>query len=81
MAPSSPPLVSAPVHQHFFNVRLDMTVDGTANSVYEVRPRPTTRGPANPYGNAFHAEERLLRTELEARRERRPAARPLLARS
>src|SRR4029077_11619329 len=31
------PLVSAPVHQHFFNVRLDMTVDGDRNSVYEVQ--------------------------------------------
>ena len=61
------PLVSAPVHQHFFNVRLDMTVDGDRNSVYEVQSVADPPGPANPYGNAFHAEERLLGTELEAR--------------
>ena len=71
------PLVSAPVHQHFFNVRLDMTVDGDRNSVYEVQSVADAPGPANPYGNAFHAEERLLRTELEARR----SIDPLQARS
>ena len=71
------PLVSAPVHQHFFNVRLDMTVDGERNSVYEVQSVADDPGPANPYGNAFHAEERLLRTELEARR----SIDPLQARS
>src|SRR5437763_3569058 len=30
------PQVYAPIHQHFFNVRLDMMVDGRENSVYEV---------------------------------------------
>ena len=71
------PLVSAPVHQHFFNMRLDMTVDGDSNSVYEVQTTADDPGPANPYDNAFHAEERLLRTELEARR----SIDPLRARS
>ncbi len=71
------PLVSAPVHQHFFNVRLDMRVDGERNSVYEVQTVADEPGPANPYGNAFHAEELLLRTELEARR----SIAPLKARS
>ena len=63
------PLVTAPVHQHFFNVRLDMTVDGDRNSVYEVQTVADEPGSANPHGNAFHAEERLLGTELEARRD------------
>ena len=45
-----PPTWRAPVHQHLFNMRLDMEVDGPANSVYEVEARrcrraPTTRGP------------------------------------
>jgi primary-amine oxidase len=71
------PLVSAPVHQHFFNVRLDMTVDGDRNSVYEVESVADQPGPANPHGNAFHAQERLLRTELEAR----SSTDPLRARS
>ena len=30
------PRVYGPIHQHFFNVRLDMMVDGLDNSVYEV---------------------------------------------
>src|SRR5215213_7503546 len=63
------PLVSAPVHQHFFNVRLDMTVDGEANSIAEVQTVADEPGPANPFGNAFHAEERVLRTESEAKRD------------
>lgn len=71
------PLVSAPVHQHFFNVRLDMTVDGERNSVHEVQTVADEPGPANPYGNAFHAEERVLRSEREARR----SIDPLRARS
>jgi len=71
------PLVSAPVHQHFFNVRLDMTVDGTENSVYEIETVADEPGPANPFDGAFHAEATLLRTELEARR----SVDPLAARS
>ena len=30
------PGLAAPYHQHLFNVRLDMEVDGTENAVYEV---------------------------------------------
>jgi primary-amine oxidase len=61
------------VHQHFFNVRLDMCVDGIRNSVVEVATETDELGPDNPHGNAFHAVERPLRTELEARREVAPA--------
>jgi Cu2+-containing amine oxidase len=38
-------------HQHFFNFRLDMDVDGAANSVVEQNVEPTQASPANPYGN------------------------------
>jgi primary-amine oxidase len=55
-------------HQHFFSVRLDMAVDGPANSVYEVETEPAPAGPHNPYGNAFRARRTLLRTESEAGR-------------
>jgi primary-amine oxidase len=34
------PQLYAPVHQHIFNVRLDMCVDGLQNSVYEVDIEP-----------------------------------------
>lgn len=62
------PQLNAPFHQHIFAARLDMSVDGEANSVYEVNTRPLPAGSANPYGNAFRAEETLLDRELAARR-------------
>ena len=51
-----------PIHQHFFNVRLDMMVDGPDNSVYEVNTVADPAGPENPHHNAFHAEATLLAT-------------------
>ncbi len=60
------PQLYAPNHQHFFNVRLDMTVDGPANSVYEVHTVAEPPGPENPHGNAFYAQSTLLTTEREA---------------
>jgi primary-amine oxidase len=53
-------------HQHFFNVRLDFDLDGERNSVYEVHTEPTPPGPENPYGNAFHVEQRLFEREGDA---------------
>jgi primary-amine oxidase len=61
------PLVYAPNHQHFFNVRLDFDLDGVANSVYRVDVLPDEPGPANPFGNAFAARPMLLETEKAAR--------------
>jgi primary-amine oxidase len=62
------PQVYAPIHQHFFNVRLDMMVDGLHNSVYEVDTVADGPGPQNPHHNAFHTESTLLRSEREAQR-------------
>jgi len=61
------PQLNAPIHQHIFNVRLDMAVDGQNNSVYEVDIVPED-DEANPYGNAFYAQSTLLPTELAAQR-------------
>src|SRR5262249_8931873 len=61
------PQVYAPNHQHFFNMRLDFDLDGTANSVYRVDVMPDEPGAANPFANAFSARPTLLRTEREAR--------------
>ena len=47
------PQVAAHIHQHFFSVRLDMSVDGLKNSVYEINTRAEPAGPDNPQGNAF----------------------------
>ncbi|MFB4166218.1 primary-amine oxidase [Alteribacillus sp. JSM 102045] len=62
------PQLLAPHHQHFFNMRLDMMVDGMNNSVYEVNTESDTVGPHNPYKNGFIAKSSLLKTESEARR-------------
>ncbi|MBV8606436.1 MAG: hypothetical protein JO034_03120, partial [Singulisphaera sp.] len=55
-------------HQHLFNFRLDLDVDGTANSVVELATEALPEGPENPDGNAFVMKETVLRSEREARR-------------
>jgi primary-amine oxidase len=62
------PGVYGPIHQHFFNARLDMMVDGPDNSVYEVNTVADPPGPGNPHHNAFHAEATLLASEARAQR-------------
>ena len=61
------PQLNAPIHQHIFNVRMDMSVDGQQNSVYEVDIVPEAEE-KNPYGNAFYAKSTLLPTEKAAQR-------------
>jgi primary-amine oxidase len=61
------PQLYAPNHQHFFNVRLDLDLDGTANSVYQVDVLPDEPGPQNPFENAFRARGKLLETEKQAK--------------
>jgi primary-amine oxidase len=63
------PNVAAPHHQHFFNFRLDMDVDGTSNRVMELNSVALPAGPRNPYGGGFTMEETPLRTEHEAQRQ------------
>ena len=58
----------APIHQHWFNMRLDFDVDGAENSVYEVDTETDPPGPDNPLGNGFRTRDRLLPTELAAQR-------------
>jgi primary-amine oxidase len=58
--------VNGMIHQHFFNVRLDLDVDGERNSVYEVHTEADPPGPANPHGNGFHAVKTLLADEADA---------------
>ena len=61
------PQVYAPNHQHFFNVRLDFDLDGTANSVQQVDVVADPPGEANSFANAFSAQPTLLKTEKQAR--------------
>jgi primary-amine oxidase len=62
------PGLGAPYHQHLFNARLDMMVDGLTNAVDEVEARRVPVGPDNPHGNAFtrHAT-RIARESMGAR--------------
>jgi primary-amine oxidase len=63
------PGLAAPVHQHLFSARLDMTVDGLANAVEEVDVSGRPIGPDNPYGNAIVQEvTRLTRESQSGRR-------------
>jgi primary-amine oxidase len=62
------PGLYAPNHQHFFNVRLDMCVDGERNSVYEVDSVALPPGLANPGANAWVTRPTLLARESEAQR-------------
>jgi primary-amine oxidase len=60
--------VAAPHHQHFFNFRLDLDVDGVNNTVVEQNTAAMPPGPKNPYHNAFVMKEAPLRREAEAQR-------------
>ena len=62
------PGLYAPHHQHFFNVRLDMSVDGDRNTVHEVESRALPPGDGNPLGNAWDTGTTPLRRESEAQR-------------
>jgi primary-amine oxidase len=72
-APLVAPQLAAPLHQHLFNVRLDMEVDGDANTVVESDVCASPHGPDNPWANAFETVETTLRSESEARRMVDPA--------
>jgi primary-amine oxidase len=61
------PQLYAPNHQHFFNVRLDMDLDGVANSVYQMDVVADPLGPNNPFENAFSAKAKLLEREADAK--------------
>lgn len=62
------PNVVAPNHQHFFNFRLDLDVDGTANKLWEVNNKAVDMGPENPMGNGFVMDVSQLKTEKESAR-------------
>ena len=67
------PGLAAPFHQHLFNARLDVEVDGPTNTVVEIESRPDPPGEGNPWLNAFSPHEEVLSHELGARRVVNPA--------
>jgi len=63
------PQTLAPNHQHFFNWRLDLDVDGERNQVFELNTSNAQRTLRDTVGEWFGMEQRSLRTETEARRD------------
>jgi primary-amine oxidase len=55
----------APFHQHFLVARLDLDVDGDANTVQMTESEALPLGPDNPHGLALVQRSTPLRTELE----------------
>src|SRR5882757_1176896 len=60
------PLLYAPNHQHFFNVRLDFGIDGARNTVQQLDVVADLLDDANPFENAFHFQATDLLTEKQA---------------
>lgn len=60
--------VVAPHHQHFFSFRLDLDVDGAANSVHEMNTRAGSAGRQNPALNQMIMEETALKSERRSAR-------------
>ncbi|CAF4341713.1 unnamed protein product, partial [Adineta steineri] len=62
------PGLYAPYHQHFFNMRLDLAIDGINNTAYmvDVEADPDDAD-YNKFHNAFHINKIRLDTEKQAR--------------
>ena len=58
----------APTHQHFFNLRLDLDVDGVENVVTEVDIRTPLDPSENRFGNAMMMDQWDIRSEREGLR-------------
>ncbi|HEY6892422.1 MAG TPA: primary-amine oxidase, partial [Solirubrobacter sp.] len=59
----------APFHQHFIVARLDLDVDGEANTVYMTESEALPIGPDNPEGLALVQRNVPLRTEAEGKQD------------
>ena len=66
------PQLYAPNHQHFFNVRLDFDLDGTANSVYQVDVLPDEPGAEEPVRECLLRPATLLETREAGAGESQP---------
>ncbi|MCK1651582.1 primary-amine oxidase [Bradyrhizobium sp. 149] len=58
--------LGGPTHQHFFNVRMHMDLDGGGNTVTEHEFAQRPWGTDNLYGNAFDLKSKTLSRERDA---------------
>ncbi len=68
------PGLLAPYHQHYFNARLDLAVDGEENTVYEMNTQSVPAGPVNPFLSAYLVQATPLLKEREAQRNTNPGS-------
>ncbi len=66
------PSLNAMIHEHYFNVRLDMSVDGDQNTAIEIDARRIPTSENNPHGNAHGIAETIVRSESESGRDSNP---------
>ena len=66
------PGVNGMVHEHYFNIRLDMSIDGDDNTVVEVEAERIPSGSENPYGNAHTSKETIISSEINGARDIAP---------
>jgi primary-amine oxidase len=59
----------APFHQHFIVARLDLDVDGPANTVYAVESQPGAATADDPYGLGLVLRQTPLRSEAEGQQD------------
>jgi primary-amine oxidase len=59
----------APFHQHFIVARLDLDVDGPANTVYASQSEAAGPGEDDPYGLGLVIRDTPLQTELQGRQD------------
>jgi primary-amine oxidase len=61
--------IYAPFHQHFIVTRLDLDVDGPANTVYVCDSRPAVPSDDDPYALGLTVTSTPLRTETEGKQD------------
>ena len=61
--------IYAPFHQHFIVARLDLDVDGAANTVYATDSIPAAPGADDPYALGLTLTSTPLRTEAEGKQD------------